>query len=44
MTSPANFQPLKTNLFPSTTGVLQKDISVTKYIFYEPYSKQEAQI
>ena len=30
MISLADSQPLKTNLFSSTTGVLQKDISVTK--------------
>ena len=30
MISLADFQPLKANLFSSTTGVLQKDISVTK--------------
>ena len=32
MTSLADFQPLKTNLFSSATGVLQKDISVTKFM------------
>ena len=32
MISLADFQPLKTNLFSSTTGVLQKDLSVTKSI------------
>ena len=30
MISLGDFQPLKTNLFSSTTAVLQKDISVTK--------------
>ena len=30
MISLADFQPLKTNLISSTTGVLQKDISLTK--------------
>ena len=30
MNSLADSQPLKTNLVSSTTGVLQKDISVTK--------------
>ena len=32
MISLADFQLLKTNLFSSTTGVLQKDISVTGLI------------
>ena len=33
MISLADFQPLKTSFFPSTTGIfIQKDISVTKSI------------
>ena len=32
MISLGDFQPLKINLFSSTTGVLQKDLSVTKSI------------